>query len=122
MSADHAAEDSADAVIAWPRGQSSGAVVFSRRELYAILTAYGAGVNAGHWRDYAIDFLKDQAVFSIFRRTSEMPVYRVVKSPKLARRQGAFSVVSATGQILKRGHEIRNVLSVFNRKRLKVVK
>src|SRR6187551_3420534 len=71
-------------------------VTFSRKELRRILDLYGRMVAAGEWRDYAIDFLKDRAVFSVFRRSSEMPLYRIEKNPKLARRQGAFSVVSAT--------------------------
>ena len=73
-------------------------------------------VAAGEWRDYAIDFLKDKAQFSVFRRSSEMPLYRIVKDPALARRQGAYSVVAATGLILKRGSELSRVLKVLDRK------
>jgi hypothetical protein len=85
-------------------------VTFSRRELNRIFDLYGRKVAAGEWRDYAIDFLKDRAVFSVFRRTSEVPLYRIEKNPKLARRQGAFSVISATGLIVRRGHELDRVL------------
>jgi hypothetical protein len=85
-------------------------VTFDRRELDRILNLYGRMVAAGEWRDYAIDFLKDRAVFSVFRRSSEMPIYRIEKNPKLARRQGAYSVVSATGLIVRRGHELDRVL------------
>jgi hypothetical protein len=87
-----------------------GQVTFSRRELNRILDLYGRKVAAGEWRDYAIDFMKDRAVFSVFRRTSEIPLYRIEKNPKLARRQGAFSVISATGLIVRRGHELDRVL------------
>jgi hypothetical protein len=90
-------------------------VTFDRRELNHILDLYGRMVAAGEWRDYAIDFLKDRAVFSIFRRASEMPIYRIEKDPKLARRQGAYSVISITGLILKRGHELDRVLRVLDR-------
>jgi hypothetical protein len=90
-------------------------VTFNRRELNRILDLYGRKVAAGEWRDYAIDFLKDKAVFSIFRRSSEMPIYRIEKNPRLARRQGAYSVVSVTGLILKRGHELDRVLRVLDR-------
>src|SRR5471032_396199 len=85
-------------------------VTFERRELDRILGLYGRMVAAGEWRDYAIDFLKDRAVFSVFRRSSEVPIYRIEKNPKLARRQGAYSVVSATGLIVRRGHELDRVL------------
>ena len=85
-------------------------VTFSRRELKRILDLYGRKVAAGEWRDYAIDFLKDRAVFSVFRRASEVPLYRIEKSPKLSRRQGAYSVISATGLIVRRGHELDRVL------------
>jgi hypothetical protein len=90
-------------------------VTFDRRELNRILDLYGRMVAAGEWRDYAIDFLKDRAVFSVFRRASEMPIYRIEKNPRLARRQGAYSVVSVTGLILKRGHELERVLRVLDR-------
>ena len=98
----------------------SGAVAFSRGELDQILHIYGIHVASGEWRDYAIDMLKEKAVFSVFRRSSEMPLYRIEKTPKLARRQGAYSVVSAGGMILKRGHDLRAVLKVLE-KRLRLV-
>ena len=90
-------------------------VTFDRRELNRILGLYGRMVAAGEWRDYAIDFLKDRAVFSVFRRSSEVPIYRIEKNPKLARRQGAYSVVSATGLIVRRGHELDRVLRVLDK-------
>ncbi|MCT8999272.1 DUF2794 domain-containing protein [Chelativorans intermedius] len=96
-------------------------VTFDRRELDQILRIYGQMVAAGEWRDYAIDHLKDRAVFSVFRRTSEVPLFQIVKNPRLARRQGAYSVVAASGAILKRGPELSRVLAVFDRK-LKVVR
>jgi hypothetical protein len=89
-------------------------VTFSHRELKRILDLYGRKVAAGEWRDYAIDFLRDRAVFSIFRRTSEVPLYRIEKNPKLARRQGAYSVISATGLIVRRGHELDRVLRAID--------
>lgn len=95
-------------------------VAFERRELDLILRLYGRMVAANEWRDYAIDHLTDRAVFSVFRRTSEVPLFQIVKDPKLARRQGAFSVVAAGGRILKRGHELARVLGVFD-SRLKLV-
>ncbi len=95
-------------------------VRFERRELNRILDLYGRKVADGEWRDYAIDFTRDRAVFSIFRRASEIPIYRIEKAPKLARRQGAYSVISATGLIMRRGHELERVLRVFD-KRLSVV-
>jgi hypothetical protein len=88
-------------------------VGFNRAELRLILNLYGRQVAAGEWRDYSIDFDRDRATFSVMRRTSEVPVYRIEKVPALARRQGAFSVVSVTGFILKRGHDLRQVLSVL---------
>ena len=82
---------------------------------------YGAKVAEGEWRDYSIDFLKDRAVFSVFRRASERPLYRIEKDPKLNKRQGAYSVVAMTGLILKRGHDLAKVLRVLER-RLRIVK
>ena len=86
---------------------------FNRYELNAILAVYGRKVASGEWRDYAIDFHADKAVFSIFRRTSECPLFTVEKCPTLARRQGAYSVVALSGLILKRGHELDRVLAVL---------
>ena len=96
-------------------------VTFSRRELSRILDLYGRMVAAGEWRDYAIDFLKDRAVFSVFRRSSEVPIYRIEKNPKLERRQGAYSVISATGLIVRRGHELDRVLRAIDKSALVVV-
>jgi hypothetical protein len=79
----------------------------------AILAVYGRKVAAGEWRDYAIDLGRDKAVFSVFRRASEVPLFRIEKAPKLARKQGAYSVVAPAGLILKRGHELARVLSVL---------
>ena len=90
-------------------------VTFSRRELDRILSLYGRKVAAGEWRDYAIDFLKDRAVFSVFRRACEVPIYRIEKNPRLERRQGAYSVISATGHILRRGQELDRVLGALDR-------
>lgn len=94
---------------------------FDRTELSQILNVYGRMVAVGEWRDYAIDMLKDKAVFSIFRRSSEFPLYRIEKAPRLARKQGAYSVITPTGQILKRGHELARVLRIFDKKLLKIV-
>ncbi|SMC88989.1 DUF2794 domain-containing protein [Rhizobium sp. RU36D] len=95
-------------------------VTFHRRELDAILWIYGRMVGEGEWRDYAIDHLKDRAVFSVFKRSGEMPLYRIEKNPKLAAKQGAFSVINTAGMILKRGHDLKQVLKVFD-KTLKLV-
>jgi hypothetical protein len=95
-------------------------VTFNRKELRRILDLYGRMVAAGEWRDYAIDFLRDRAVFSVFRRSSEMPLYRIEKNPKLARRQGVYSVISTTGLIVRRGHELDRVLRAID-KPLRVV-
>jgi hypothetical protein len=89
-------------------------VTFSRRELDRILSLYGRKVAAGEWRDYAIDFLKDRAVFSVFRHACEVPIYRIEKNPKLERRQGAYSVISATGHIVRRGRELDRVLGALD--------
>ena len=91
-------------------------VTFNRLELNRILNLYGRMVADGEWRDYAIDFLKDRAVFSVFRRASEVPIYRIEKDPRLARKQGMYSVISATGLILRRGQELERVLLVIDRK------
>lgn len=79
-------------------------------------------VAAGEWRDYAIDGLEDRAVFSIYRRASEAPLYRVEKRPALARRQGAYLVVAAQGLILRRGPELAPVLRVLEPKRLTLIR
>jgi hypothetical protein len=95
-------------------------VSFNRSELRQILDLYGRKVADGEWRDYAIDFRRDKAVFSVYRRTSEMPLYRIEKDPRLARRQGAYGVVAASGLVLKRGQELSRVLRVLD-KPLKIV-
>lgn len=96
-------------------------VFFNRAELDAILSVYGRKVAEGEWRDYAMGAAKDAAIFAVFRRTSEVPLYRIEKRPKLARRQGAYSVIAASGQILKRGHELSQVLRIFEKRKLHLV-
>ena len=88
-------------------------VAFDRKELQTILGFYGTKVAEGEWRDYAMDFGREKAVFSVFRRASEIPLYRIVKDPSLARKQGMYSVVAQTGLILKRGHDLATVLRVL---------
>jgi len=98
-----------------------GRVFFERRELVQILRLYGRMVALGEWRDYAMDGLSDVAVFSVFRRASETPLYRIEKRPALARRQGQWAVINQSGHILKRGHELELVLKVLDRLHLKAV-
>ena len=95
------------------RSQAPAQIAFDRRELDAILRVYGFKVGDGEWRDYAIDFLRDRAVFSVYARASEAPLYRIVKEPRLARRQGAYAVIAQQGQVLKRGHDLAQVLRLF---------
>ena len=94
-------------------GTAARQVSFDRTELNTILNLYGGKVATGEWRDYAMDFGREAAVFSVFRRTSEVPLYRIVKDPKLARKQGLYSVVAQGGLILKRGQDLAQVLRVL---------
>lgn len=96
-------------------------VSFDRRELGAILSLYGRMVAAGEWRDYGISCLRDRAVFAVFRRTAETPLYRIEKTPGLRNRQGQYSVVTMDGQTLKRGHDLPTVLRVLERKLIRAV-
>lgn len=96
-------------------------VAFDRHELGQILSLYGRFVAAGEWRDYALNMMREMAVFSIFRRAAEVPIYRVEKRPKLKTKQGQYSVVGLDGQILRRGHDLPLVLRVFDRKLIRVL-
>ncbi|MCP8940145.1 DUF2794 domain-containing protein [Alsobacter sp. SYSU M60028] len=95
--------------------QTPAQVAFDRHELRELFDLYGRMVAEGEWRDYALDFLKDKAVFSVFRRSNEYPLYRIEKTPRLARRQGAYAVIAASGLILKRGHDLARVLRVLDK-------
>ena len=94
---------------------------FDRAELDRILRIYGRMVAAGEWRDYAIDFLNDMAAFSVFRRSSEMALFRIEKRPRLRNRQGQYAVIDSGGHILKRGHDLAQVLRVFDKKVFKAL-
>ena len=96
-------------------------VTFDRRELGVILGLYGRFVAAGEWRDYGISHLRDVAVFAVFRRTAEHPIYRIEKRPKLRDKQGQYAVIGMDGQILKRGHDLKTVLRVLERKLIRAV-
>ena len=102
-------------------GQSVEQVSFHRLELNMILSLYGRMVAAGEWRDYGISCLREVAVFSIFRRTAEHPLYRIEKRPKLRQRQGQYAVIGMDGQVLKRGHDLKTVLRVLERKLIRSV-
>ncbi|MFN3937747.1 MAG: DUF2794 domain-containing protein [Gemmobacter sp.] len=99
----------------------TGLVMFDREELGAILSVYGRMVAAGEWRDYAISPMRDAAVFSIFRHAAETPVYRIEKRPALRLRQGPFAVLNATGHVLRRGHDLRQVLRILERRMIRAV-
>ena len=96
-------------------------VAFHRTELGVILSLYGRMVAAGEWRDYGISCLRDVAVFSVFRRTAEHPLYRIEKRPRLRARQGEYAVIGMDGQVLKRGHDLKTVLRVLERKLIRAV-
>ena len=100
---------------AFQAARAGDTVMFARAELDRILRVYGIMVAGGEWRDYAIDGLKDRAEFSVFRNAAEFPIYRIVKTPADARRHGGWKVVAPGGAILKRGHELEQVLKVFDR-------
>ena len=104
-----------------PQPSRLAPVFFERRELTRILQLYGRMVAAGEWRDYAIDALSESCVFSVYRRASEAPAYRIEKRPALARRQGAWAVIGEGGMVLKRAHELEQVLTVFESRRFRVV-
>ncbi|MDI1363691.1 MAG: DUF2794 domain-containing protein [bacterium] len=106
----------------FPSAPSPGGVTFfERRELDQLMRLYGRMVAAGEWRDYGIAGLSDCAVFSIFRHAAEAPLYRVEKRPDLARKQGAWAVIGQGGMILKRGHELGQVLKLFEKGKFSVV-
>ena len=104
-----------------PSAPAAAIVFWDRRELDQILRLYGRMVAAGEWRDYAIDGGREAASFSVFRRATEQPLYRIEKRPALARRQGAFAVHAPGGLVLRRGHELEAVLRVFDKKRFSLV-
>jgi hypothetical protein len=99
----------------------SNVVSFQKPELTIILSLYGRMVASGEWRDYGISSLKEVAVFSVFRRTAEHPIYSIEKRPKLRNRQGQYAVFGMDGQILKRGHDLKSVLGILERKLIKLV-
>ncbi len=105
----------------FPAPQSPERVSFHRTELSVILSLYGRMVAAGEWRDYGISSLRDVAIFSVFRRTAEVPLYRIEKRPKLRLRQGEYAVIGPEGQILKRGSDLKAVLRVLERKLIRAV-
>jgi hypothetical protein len=104
-----------------PASAPQDQVAFQRDELGVILSLYGRMVAAGEWRDYGISCLREVAVFAVFRRTAEHPLYRIEKRPRLRDKQGQYSVIGMDGQILKRGHDLRMVLRVLERKLIRAV-
>lgn len=104
-----------------PQSPAPERVAFDRHELGQILSLYGRFVAAGEWRDYALNMMREVAVFSIFRRAAEVPLYRIEKRPKLRAKQGQYAVISQDGVILRRGHDLPQVLRVLERKLIRAV-
>ncbi len=104
-----------------PAGYKDDVVSFDRKELAVILPLYGRMVAAGEWRDYAISFLREAAVFAIYRHAAETPLYRIEKRPRLRDRQGIYVVIGMGGQVLKRGHGLRQTLAVLERRAIRAV-
>ena len=102
-------------LLAFPQKQAKS-VAFDRRELSTILSLYGRHVADGEWRDYGLDFGKEAAIFSVFRRSSEQPLYRITKTPELTRKQALYAVVAQGGLIIKRGNDLTQVLRVLEPK------
>jgi len=96
-------------------------VFFSRPEFDFLMRFYGRMVAAGEWRDYALDALPDRAIFSVYRRASEAPLFQIEKRPDDARRQGAFSVRAIDGRVLRRGQELDRVLAILEPRRMQVI-
>jgi hypothetical protein len=94
---------------------------FDRRELTRILDLYGRMVAAGHWRDYAMRFSPDLAVFAAFRRSAERPEFRIEKRPALRLKQGEFALIGEHGQMLKRGQDLNLVLAPVERRLIRLV-
>ncbi|MEI6641717.1 MAG: DUF2794 domain-containing protein [Novosphingobium sp.] len=112
---------SGSTVLSFPNPRSEPQVAFDRLELMRILDLYGRMVAAGEWRDYAMNFGKDAASFSAFRRTAERPTARIEKRPALRGKQGMWTLYGEAGQVLKRGHELAGVLFPLERRLLKLV-
>ena len=96
-------------------------IAFHRLELAPILSLYGRMVAAGEWRDYGISCLREVAVFSVFKRTAENPLYRIEKRPKLRSKQGMYALIGTQGQVLKRGHDLKSVLGMLERRLIRMV-
>ena len=119
MEPDKPAPAPAPSIVGFPRPPQQ--VGFDRFELARILDVYGRMVAAGQWRDYAMSFEKDHASFAAFKRAAERPQMRLVKQPDLRGKQGMWALYGEAGQVLKRGHELAGVLSVIERRLVKLV-
>jgi hypothetical protein len=112
-------------IIPFSTTQQHGAVpptiFFNRKEFEALLNIYGKMVASGHWKDYAVSGAKEVATFAVHQKASERPIYRITKTPALQNKQGAFSILNSQGQILKRGHELPQILKYFDKKLIKLV-
>lgn len=104
-----------------PPAPAAEVTAFDRKELAVILSLYGRMVAAGEWRDYGLSFLRDVAVFSVFRRAAENPLYRIEKRPRLRNAQGIYAVIGMDGQVLRRGHDLATVLRVLERKLIRAL-
>mgnify|MGYP003633051649 FL=1 len=108
-------------VTSFPHHAQPGQTGFERQELLRIMDLYGRMVSAGHWRDYAMDFSREAAIFCAFRRAAERPEYRIEKRPALRNRQGMWALIGEAGAVLKRGQELAGVLAPVERKLVRLI-
>ena len=92
---------------------------FSKEELSKILSIYSKGVSSGKWKDYAIDFNKNNAFFYIFKHTLASPECILNKSLERKRRKIFYNLKSKNQN--KKFENLDQLISSLNRKIFKVL-
>ena len=93
---------------------------FSKYELGKILSCYSLGVSKGDWKDYAIDFKKNEAIFFIYKHSWANPDCILRKSKEKKRKRIIYKL-SISNNINGRYYNIDELITFLKRKQFKLI-
>ena len=93
---------------------------FSKSELTKILKCYSVGVSKGNWKDYAIDFNKNEAIFLIYKHSLASPDCILSKLKERRRRKITYKL-SISNKKYKKFNNIDELISSLKRKQIKLI-
>jgi len=91
-------------------------IFFSKIELSSILNLYSKQVSKGYWKDYALDSIIDNAIFSIYKHSLDKPMYQIIKNSKKGFRNNPSFMIKKSEQVISKSKSLFTILSNFEKK------